>query len=384
MWQIRESIQLVASIRFNRQLDPSQQKFLFNANEYLAIEGSGLNSFTQVEINGRPATNVEIINDRMISMPVPSNTIGTLEIALFNEANEMDKVINTQLTIEFDVASHLAGISTFSRYKDFVAVIKGGELKLYVTNGSSTPSLISDIDFDKSVTALAMHENFIAILDNDGDVTLFDYSNPYDLVVSNTIHNVQQRNFDSIRLNRRNFVLFNDTAIYLGNINGAELKEISVAIIDANIQSATIELLLADQVQVRSLAEPDTIVSSSVVTIANPRKIQKSGYRSVVSNSNQLQLFNVGPIENGAPVENLGSADVVNNQLYLNGELVVASTQNGLALFDLDLDAGQLNAKEIAQFNSNNFNPASVDELVFDQNLIEWKVNTTILTLKFL
>ncbi|MCW9016923.1 MAG: IPT/TIG domain-containing protein, partial [Kangiellaceae bacterium] len=361
----------------NRQLDPSKQKFLFNANEYLAIEGAGLNSFTSVEINGQPAANVEVVNDRTISMPVPANTIGTLEIALFNEVNEVDKVVNSQLTIEFDVESHLSGINAFARYKDFAAMVKGDQLKLYITNGSSTPSLISDIEFDKTVKSLVMHENYIAVLDSDGDVTLFDYSNPYDLVVSNTIFNVQQRNFDQIRLNRRNFLLFNDSTIYLGNINGAELKEISVAVVDAQIQSATLELLLADQIQVRSLADPELIASSNAIAISNPSKLQKSGFRSLVSSSTQVQLFAVGPIENGATIDDLGSAALINNELHVNGELAVVSTQDNLLIFDLDIDAGQLVARQIAQFNSNHFNPAQVKGLVFEQNLIEWQIGSS-------
>ncbi|MCW9000795.1 MAG: carboxypeptidase-like regulatory domain-containing protein, partial [Kangiellaceae bacterium] len=171
--------------------------------------------------------------------------------------------------------------------------------------------------------------------------------------------------------------MFNDSTIYLGNINGAELKEISVAVVDAQIQSATLELLLADQIQVRSLADPELIASSNAIAISNPSKLQKSGFRSLVSSSTQVQLFAVGPIENGATIDDLGSAALINNELHVNGELAVVSTQDNLLIFDLDIDAGQLVARQIAQFNSNHFNPAQVKGLVFEQNLIEWQIGSS-------
>ncbi|NQZ10855.1 MAG: IPT/TIG domain-containing protein, partial [Algicola sp.] len=160
-------------------INSGAQHFVFNSGETIELSGPGLNGFTQVRVNGKTAVNLSVVDHRTLSFTLPDQTIGQLDVEVFNDASQIDLVNNDELVIEFNGQSQLSNVDHFTRFDDLLLVAKNhssgtdARIELLATRGSSTPATLASVDTTVATKALSIDTRYFAVLDVNGNVSVY-------------------------------------------------------------------------------------------------------------------------------------------------------------------------------------------------------------------
>ncbi|HMI92662.1 MAG TPA: IPT/TIG domain-containing protein, partial [Polyangiales bacterium] len=143
-------------------LEPNDDRFLFNEGEFLAIRGEGLNAGTRVLVNGKPALELSVVDERTLRLRVPDDTIGRLTLEVSNQQG-VDGVQNVETVIDLPVDSSLALGGGFLRANagDILALTSGNRVLLYSTRDGPVPVLLSSFTLEGTPSELALSDGWL-------------------------------------------------------------------------------------------------------------------------------------------------------------------------------------------------------------------------------
>jgi len=375
---------------------PADQRFLFNAGEYAAVRGSGLNVLSRITVNGRPAREVTVVDSRTLSFRVPDDTVGPLTVAVSNliggTAQVSDTATNTDLRLEFESSLQVRDKALLlARHADLMLLydhrfekgVEYFEARLDTTRDGTAPVFLARIPLNAEVHAMALSGAYAVFnVGDDHELVVYDIGNVYAPARINRIANPDRVNHQRLHLAGETFVSQSDSGLHMGHVRGAAWQTLTPddPVIDMVADDHYIYLLQDYTLEARPIDQWETVAANLPHTLLSPQQLRISAQRLAALGDDRLELLLTGSIEGSGRFEKLGATQMSGLvDLAINGELLaVVSSATGsrrLVLYDMnmppDLD-NRLALEEVARvYNSDGW--GGIAQLNFNGDLLEWR-----------
>ncbi|MCP5077724.1 MAG: hypothetical protein GY951_06660, partial [Psychromonas sp.] len=367
----------------NQQANYSQHQLLFNSAQYIAISGNGFGLNTAVSVNGQVIEKIDLVNDQLLSLRLPDNHIGKLQFALSNTGfSGVDTVTNNQLEVLLDAKGQLAKTTRFSRNDKQLVTAYGNEIRLYQLAEGQIPQFISKFSTPATVKSMVIEGNYVVALDNNHQVSTFDISKAFSPELISTYANASNTPFSSVTLSNNTVVLKEGNNIYYGNIFSQDLAKLALPsetnIIDIKVDDEFLYLLTQNQLEVRTIQQPEQLQQAYTHDISVPQSILLDGPRLLLKGLNKVSLLDKSLLINSEPPL-IGSMPLtVNNRMAVNGELLAVSDGQSLSIFDMNLlSEQQLELNKLSNIKLPSSSRGLLSSLNFNHDLLEWVSNGT-------
>lgn len=368
---------------------PDNHIVKYNAGEYLAIQGTGLNAISRIRINGKPAPEVTVQGPRLISFRVPDNTIGTLDVSVSNLPTGSDAVSNKSIRVDIEAQRQLSLLaSQTSRAGDLLMLAGQTEVggpyqaKIYTTADGPTPVLLATIDFgSEQIHAIALSGRYALFsTGNNHELVTYDITNIYAPKLINRIYNPSAVVHGRLNLSGETFVAQSANNLHVGHVQGAEWEDVSIAAIDTAIDNSYVYLLFDNRVEARPIHDLTTVAATHYHLLINPTRLSTSPQRLLLQGQNEIELIGTATISILGQFEAYGYSNSLPglNDAVVGGELLASiQTNSGLStvyFYDIDLPASGssvLGLREVAQVypGADTMNAGS---LRVHEDLFEW------------
>ncbi|MCG8591782.1 MAG: IPT/TIG domain-containing protein, partial [Proteobacteria bacterium] len=363
---------------------PADRRFAFNSGATLAIEGPGLASISRLEVNGRPATGVRIVDERRIAFDLPDDTLGTLTVAVSNQPDESDLVANRNARIGIDTrALTVSGsVGEIQRAGPLLLLTASNTAQLFSTQGGPTPVLLSRIDTGSSIRAAGLSGRRVVLATGEHELEVYDITNPTVPRLVNRIVAPDDRLDRPLYVRGEAILVFGESELLLGRSEGIAFERFAVDYEAAAADGDLVYLLRrvgADvSVEARALFELNVPIAgaSAFVTLVGADEIAVAGQRLLVASDSGVQVFSILYEAGSVALASLGSRQLAVDfgDVALNGELLAASDPVGLGdeihLFDVgSAGAGEVTLTPLANVIGTGGRAAS---LGFETGVLEW------------
>ncbi|MCG8435542.1 MAG: IPT/TIG domain-containing protein, partial [Gammaproteobacteria bacterium] len=376
---------------------PAKHRLMFNAGEFVAITGPGLNPLTRLQVNGRTPPEVEVQGPEMISFRVPDETLGTLTVSVSNLEDDSDADTNTDLFIQLPVFKQIGSVDgKLYRNGDFLILTRSVPTRsgqpprfaadLYTTQDGDTPVRLSTMIFDGRIHNAALSDRYaIFSVGDQHELVVFDLENIYAPSQVNRILNEEGVTHKRLFLNGARFFSFGNGAIRMGQLHGAEWETVPVDAVDAAADDKYIYLLFDLFVEARSFNDPDTVAATLNHLLVAPQRLKASEQRLLLFGGTNIELFDTAHVDDKDEFTNMGAFLSLGNvaisglvDAALNGELMALLTNSGgtrLELFDVapaaEFDT-KLQLRKVVQLRTDSVFLPGADGLAFNNDLVEW------------
>jgi hypothetical protein len=331
-------------------LQPGDHSLLANNGDFVAIEGSGLSASTRVFVNGDQITDVQLVNESRISFRMPDDYLGNIEIALSNDPDGVDRVINTDIQVRLSGRHKLGGVRRFERHEDLLLVIEDKRddepyrVSLYSTRDSDIPTYLSTIELDEAVNAGTLNGEYIMLNVNEREELLvYDISNLYLPKRINRILNPGRVNHKQLKLVGDTYLSINGAELHVGYVRGAEWNNhaLAAAARSMDVDDRFIYLLSDFSFEVRDLDEPERVAVSDFHLLLTPKQAMVNNQRLLLVGGSRLELYSTAYLADQGTLPLRGRVDQVGTKAAsLNGKLLALKHEQGISLYGLGVDDG--------------------------------------------
>ncbi len=254
----------------------------------------------------------------------------------------------------------------------------GREVQLFSLRDGSKPQLLSRLPTPANIRDLALSEGYAALLDSNAQLQLFDLANLYAPRQLAVLPNSRKTDYQSLKLAGDLLLLRAGNRVFHGQIQGAELRELSLDtpadLVDMALDSRAVYLLFNDRLEVRSARDPSQLLSRHSHGLSAAKRLWLDGARVYLQGASALQILHRAALlrDRGEPL--LGELSLPYSsisQLTVQGELLAWSTGSALQVFDLDLQGHQLERRLLASIPVE----GAVSQLELHTDLLEWQAN---------
>ncbi|HLD68355.1 MAG TPA: IPT/TIG domain-containing protein, partial [Pseudomonas sp.] len=371
--------QLDKSGTYNRLtgvLSAGAKQLIFNAGETIGLQGRGFGEATQVRVNGRLLADVRLERADLLSFVAPQDTLGTLQIEVSNQGFVSDTARDASLRIELPAQRQLDNTKLFSRQGELLLTASLRDVQLFSLRDGSKPQLLARLQSAADLRDIALGDGYAALLDNNAQLQVYDLGNLYAPRKLAVLPNSRKINYQSLELAGDLLLLRSQERVFHGQIQGAELQELSLehtaGLVDMALDSRAIYLLFNDRLDVRSARDPAQLLSRHSHGLGAGTRLWLDGSRVYLHGGGTLQLLQRAALLRGRGEPLLGELSLPAGQVAVQGELLALSVGNELQVFDLDSDGQQgLVRRLLARIVPG----VTVSQLELHGNLLEWRGN---------
>ncbi|HEY9198231.1 MAG TPA: IPT/TIG domain-containing protein, partial [Gammaproteobacteria bacterium] len=388
--------------------NPAVQRFLFNAGEYAAIEGEGLNAFTRVRINGRTVEETQLVDSGRLSFRIPDNTLGPLTVSVSNLDSRIDEVSSTALNVELEAALQLRAQNDLRTSEVLLTSARAGDLlmiaarrtvnnvdsylaRLYSTRDSALPVYLATLELPEAPTALTLSERYAMFrVGARQELLSYDIGNVYAPAPLGRIANPGAVAHDKLRIAGETFVSQGADGIHVGYVQGGEWQTHALQAIDLAADRQYLYVLTATDLEVRALHAADTLIASIPHVLINPLAVSLAPQRLLLHGSDEVQLIDLSRLATEGVLSDFGRAALPElTHAAIAGELLAAVSDvagvRTLRIYDMDRPTGfdtALTLTTLADVRTGQM-PGAADELRFAGEQVEWQdsqayYNTTV------
>jgi hypothetical protein len=379
------TLQAIGKYDQSRELfTPGLKTFLFNAGERFAIQGAGLSEHTRVRVNGNEASDVQVVRSDLISVAVPDNTLGSLNVEISNSDFGADSAFDESLTVELDFSRQLQLVDLKTRSGDLLATAYENEARLYSVRDSVVPLYLSKMEALGEISELALSAEYAALLSGDrGDLEIFDITNLYAPTRVNLIQNLRALNYRDLQLEGGNLYLLDDSRLYYGHASSGELASMELvagtgpAFVAMLAQPTALYLLFEDRLEARDLDDPSLLLATYYHATADVDALRPAGGRLAITAGSRMLLVSVNRLlaNGGEPLIGLlDLQDTPAREAAVYGELLLRKTTQGrVEVYDLELAAERsIELKHLANLRYDQFSQANPASFIFHGDLLGW------------
>ena len=332
---------------------------------------------------------------------MPDDTVGPLTVRVSNLAHgtAADTVSTAELAIELVATRQVAGVARLhARRGDLMMLAQpwsaGAKVRLYTTGDGPSPVLLTTIDLDGPLHAMAMSDGYAVFSIGDRhDLVVYDISDIYAPRLVNRLFNPSNQVHARLLLAGDTFVSLTAEAILQGNVHAAGWQRLAFADIgtvhDIASDGSFLYLLQDSLVSVRRLADLAPVAVTHEHALLEPRRLAMDQQHLVIWGKDaaltpRLLVLATGGLEVTAQLEALGGIAIGEPlDLAVNGELLVlAQWRDGalrLTIYDINTLNNELALESIVSVRGA---VNGLQQLDFNADLLEWRVNSDYYNLK--
>ncbi|MGD8863559.1 MAG: IPT/TIG domain-containing protein, partial [Myxococcales bacterium] len=340
-------LELVGQYRpLTGELDDHDDRFLFNAGERIGLRGRGLNRATTVQVNGRPASDLRVIDSRTLSLQVPDDTLGPLTLTVQNPGSPAVATnTETSVQLDVDVSRYSPGGIIWRQHGPLLALAEGETITLMSVRDGLDPVPLSSVDAGTAVQDLALGERYLMVLlAGSGDLLAYDIENVFEPLPINRIRNDAGVEHDSLSLAGERFVSLGSDGVHVGSVRGGGFETLALgAVQDVAVDDRYLYVLSSDGLDARPLGNfaSSALAAPLALAAASPSALRIAPQRLLVMGGGEVELVDTAEVSSGGGLISLGAGTLDGLQdAALAGELLAAiRTVEGsreLALYDLD------------------------------------------------
>ncbi|MBU2115769.1 MAG: IPT/TIG domain-containing protein [Gammaproteobacteria bacterium] len=351
------------------QVNSADQQFVLNEDAMLGIVGQGFSRYSRVLINGLPQADVQVKSDQLLLLPLPKDTLGTLNISINNEFDKLTTATNQQLSAVIGQSDQQPGVKLMARSGQLLALASASQVQLFGLGAQR--HYIGQLELPHQVTALALDQHWLLVQTSDGSSSVYDLRDPYlPQQVNRLLHDGVTAG--QLQLTNGNLLWKLPAQLRLGNLYAQDLLVIDGQYLDAMLTADQLLVLRTDKLQIYRLWQLDQPVQELALPSMQTGRLQRDGNRLWLVSDQLLKLYDLSTLPEQAPEETGSMAlSPAMQMLQLSGELALARSNNSWQLYDINLSGQQLSLQPVAGFAFTQ----GMQQVSFSTDLFEWLDN---------